>query len=84
MGESMEELSRLYWRCRRGMLELDLLLQGFLRDGYRQLEPQQRQQFVRLLELPDQTLFDYLLGFATVKEREFADVVEKIRHAAAP
>jgi antitoxin CptB len=78
-----EELSRLRWRCRRGMLELDLLLQGFLASGYGQLSASQQAQFARLLELSDQQLFDYLLGYATVREKELADVVERIRHTAA-
>jgi len=79
-----EELPRLRWRCRRGMLELDLLLQGFLEQGYEQLSAGQRECFVQLLELPDQQLFDYLLGFSPIRQRELADVVERIRHTAAP
>ena len=26
----MKELDRIRWRCRRGMLELDIVLQGFV------------------------------------------------------
>jgi antitoxin CptB len=73
--------ARLRWRCRRGMLELDLLLQGFLDKGFEQLDATGQGVFVRMLELPDQTLHEYLMGMAEVREREFADVVERIRHA---
>lgn len=76
-------MSRLRWRCRRGMLELDLLLQGFLDHGYETLESPQQKQFMRLLALPDQVLLQYLLGTENVKERELADVIERIRRAAA-
>ncbi len=55
-------MSRLHWKCRRGMLELDLLLQGFLDNGYESLDAAGREAFERLLELPDQALFERLLG----------------------
>mgnify|MGYP006301648159 CR=1 FL=1 len=74
---------RLYWRCRRGMLELDLLLQGFLEIGYPALGPDGRRAFERLLERPDRTLQAWLLGNETPDERELADVVAAIRGAAA-
>ncbi len=78
----MGDMERLRWRCRRGMLELDLLLQGFLEKGYAQLDAAQKESFSRLLELQDQTLQEYLLGMAEIKEKEFVDVIERIRHAA--
>ena len=34
----MSELARLRWKCRRGMLELDLLLRDFLDSGYQDLD----------------------------------------------
>lgn len=83
-ASTRETMDRLRWRCRRGMLELDLLLQGFLDSGYTALSEPQQECFVTLLELPDQTLFEYLMGYREVKERELADVVARIRHAAAP
>lgn len=78
----MSEMARLRWRCRRGMLELDLLLQGFLDNGYVELDEAQQNIFNRLLELPDQTLSEYLLGMHEIEEKEFIDVIERIRHAA--
>ncbi|MEJ2406361.1 MAG: succinate dehydrogenase assembly factor 2 [Candidatus Thiodiazotropha sp.] len=78
-----QEVSRLRWRCRRGMLELDLLLLGFLEHGYQQLDPVQQQCFERLLQLPDQTLYEQLMGDAEPGEKEFADVIKWIRSTAA-
>ncbi|MFO7592951.1 MAG: succinate dehydrogenase assembly factor 2 [Pseudomonadota bacterium] len=77
------EMSRLLWRCRRGMLELDLLLLAFLENGYERLEGDQRDRFSRLLELPDQTLLESLMGDSAVEQKEFADVIKRIRHATA-
>jgi antitoxin CptB len=78
----MSEMDRLRWRCRRGMLELDLLLQGFLEKGYEKLDVAQQEVFGRLLELQDQTLQEYLLGSTEIEQKEFVDVIKRIRHAA--
>jgi len=82
MDDVALSLSRLRWRCRRGMLELDLLLQGFLEHGFSALDEQGQCTFLRILELPDQTLHDYLMGNKEIRETEFIDVIERIRHAA--
>ena len=42
--EASEELNRLRWRCtRRAMLEMDLLLGGFLEKRFSSLTPEQAQ-----------------------------------------
>lgn len=76
------ERARLQWRCRRGMLELDLLLQGFLDHGYDALTAEQRCHFVQLLELPDQQLLDYLMEREIPKEGEYVELITQIRHTA--
>ena len=76
------ERNRLVWRCRRGILELDLLLRGFLEDGYEQMDEDGQGGFVKLLELPDQELFEYLLEQKNPKDGEIASVVEEICRTA--
>lgn len=48
---------RLRWRCRRGMLELDLVLGRFLQHYCAKLTAQQLAEFDVLLDLPDQELW---------------------------
>ena len=78
------ERSRLAWSCRRGMLELDLLLQGFLDYGYDALTEAQRTRFAQLLELNDQLLLDYLMEREIPREREDVELITKIRHTTRP
>ncbi|HTW37070.1 MAG TPA: succinate dehydrogenase assembly factor 2 [Steroidobacteraceae bacterium] len=52
----------LRWRCRRGMKELDLLLERFLEQHYDQALPERQRAFERLLRLPDPLLAELLLG----------------------
>lgn len=75
---------RLHWQCRRGMRELDILLQGFLERGYVDLDAAGRVAFAALLDCPDALLFDYLLGKSHPSDRALADVVARVRNAAAP
>ena len=74
--------AKLRWRCRRGMLELDLLLQGFLEHGYSSLPEQGQAAFQQLLTYPDQDLLEYLMARALPTDKDVADVVNCIRNAA--
>ncbi|MGB0458975.1 MAG: succinate dehydrogenase assembly factor 2 [Porticoccaceae bacterium] len=53
--------NRLLWASRRGMLELDLLLQPFVENHYDHLTDDDKQQFHLFLELEDQQLFQWLV-----------------------
>ncbi len=55
-----EDLRRLRWRCRRGLLELDLILLRFVDERYSVLTEAEQSGFQELLSLPDATLLDYL------------------------
>lgn len=55
--------TQLYWRCRRGGLELDLLLKHYLDNHYATASATQQAQFVALLELEDDRLLPALLLF---------------------
>lgn len=76
-GATDNEFRRLRWRCRRGLLELDLVLQGFLERRYGQLEQQERDVFLRLLELPDRVLLACLNG-ETAPHPQFEQIIKKI------
>lgn len=82
----MNELSmtRLAWQCRRGMLELDLLLTGFLEKDYEKLNNDSKQAFIELLDIVDTELLEYLMGRHVHKEAHIQHVIETIRQSAAP
>lgn len=80
---SQEYKSRLYWQCRRGMLELDDLLQGFFKKSIDTLSPQQLESFEALLKSPDDLLLEYLMERTIPVDAGMAQIVRKIRMAAA-
>jgi antitoxin CptB len=56
----MKQLERVRWRCRRGLLELDLVLQRFVDEYYAKLGDAERRQFETLLDLSDNELWDMI------------------------
>lgn len=72
------EWSRLQWRCRRGLLELDLVLQAFLHREYAALSAEEKQDLERLLALPDNTLLAYVQGRDKPEELELKQLLIKI------
>jgi antitoxin CptB len=73
-----ESLRRLRWQCRRGMLELDHLLLGFLEQGYRDLDPAGRAEFLELLGEQDQDLSDWFMSRRLPQDPKTAALVDHI------
>jgi antitoxin CptB len=55
-------LSRLKWRCRRGLLENDLFIARFFERHEDSLTQKQAQALETLMDLPDNDLLDLLLA----------------------
>jgi antitoxin CptB len=62
------ELSKLRWRCRRGMLENDLFVDRFFRDHEANLTTDQASGLLALMDLADNDLLDLLLVRKEPKE----------------
>ncbi|MES2218489.1 MAG: succinate dehydrogenase assembly factor 2 [Pseudomonadota bacterium] len=75
-------LSKLRWACRRGMLELDVLLGNFLEEAFATASTTDQALFVQLLDNNDQDLFTWLTGRATPENEKNAIIVAKIRDHA--
>lgn len=75
----IEAKSDYYWQCRRGMLELDLLLNNFVSKAADSLTQPQKESFELLLSYPDQTLLDLLLGNSIASDLSVSAMVKQIR-----
>ena len=69
------ELHRLRWKCRRGLLELDLLLHRYLERHC--ADP----QLSELLDLPDNDLWDIVALRSEDYPPHLKDVVARLRAA---
>jgi antitoxin CptB len=79
-----ERLRRLQWQCRRGMLELDHLLRGFLDHRWADLDEPGRQAFEALLAQPDPLIHDWLLGYGLPPEPGLRALVALLREQGEP
>jgi antitoxin CptB len=68
---------RLSWKCRRGLLELDLVLARFIPI----LKDEDVQPLHALLELPDNDLWDIIVGRSDDYDRRFEETVARLRAA---
>jgi len=66
------------WGARRGMLELDLVLEPFVTARYAALDHADRSRFQRLLQCEDQDLFAWLLQREQPADEELAAIVHQI------
>ena len=77
----MRELDRIRWHCRRGMLELDLVLNAFVERMFGRLDAGQIDAFRDLLEYPDQELLDLIMRRAEPENATVRGVLEMVRCA---
>lgn len=73
--------SRLKWACRRGMLELDLMLLPYAEGAYPGLSEAEQAHFDEFLDSGDQDLFDWLMGKKDA-EPNFQGIVQEVREYA--
>jgi len=73
------EVNRMRWAARRGMLELDLLLEPFVNEHYANLSATDRALFERFMTCQDQDLYAYLMQRVQPEDPAFADLVVTIR-----
>ena len=59
---SGDDAARLRWRCRRGIKELDVLMERFVQDCLPRLPPGLVPALERLLDEPDNDLLDWIIG----------------------
>jgi antitoxin CptB len=74
-------LQRLRWRCRRGLLELDIVLGRFVERQYGGLDEAQKVDFDVLLDLPDTTLWDRITGKESAEHETQRKMLELINAA---
>ena len=76
-------LSRLRWRCRRGMRELDVVLQRYLDVHYGAASAAEQRAFEELLDQQDPQLLSFLMGRERPTDPDQVHVIAKLTHAVA-
>ena len=70
--------SQLRWRCRRGMRELDVLLERYLRERYPSAPAAEQQAFAALLDLPDPELLAFVMRQRVPADPHWVHVIAQL------
>lgn len=72
--------NRILWDCRRGMLELDIVLAQFMEQYFSGLSVREIEVFTRLLACPDPDLWALIQGGKSREnDHEMARVINLLR-----
>ena len=80
----MSEKSRIRWLCRRGMKELDVLLERFVATEYDDLEERERAGLLALVQLEDPDLYALIMEREQPADVIQADLLRRIRQFKRP
>lgn len=72
------DIKRLGWHCRRGMLELDVVLAPFLNQHFRELDLEDQQRFEALIACEDQDIFSWVMGHSVPADADIKRIVDII------
>ncbi|CAI8321522.1 succinate dehydrogenase assembly factor 2 [Porticoccaceae bacterium] len=75
--------NRLMWASRRGMLELDLILQPFVENTFDSLSENDQLRFEALLEREDTQLFVWLMKREQPSDPDSQRIVQIIHESRA-
>ncbi|MCC4800746.1 succinate dehydrogenase assembly factor 2 [Enterovibrio norvegicus] len=73
-----EDKARVKWACRRGMLELDVIIMPFFEECFDDLTEAEKRDFVALLECDDPDLFTWLMGHTRSESPVLSAMTDKI------
>jgi len=84
LGRALSTHARIRWRCRRGMRELDLLLERFVSSALDELDEPDLRRFEALLDEPDQDILDWLWGARRPADPDTARIVAIVKRHLGP
>ena len=73
------DTEQLRWQCRRGMLELDFVLERYLRDHFATASADDKRRFQQLLSAQDPELQVWLLNGVPHDDPAFQPLIDAIR-----
>ena len=68
----------LRWQCRRGLKELDVLLEPFMEEHYRDLPEDEQQLFRRLLEQEDVDLLAWFMQYLRPEDPDLERMIHVV------
>lgn len=77
----MSQRSRILWRCRRGLREMDILLQDYLEVYYDTLSTRDQNTFEELLDEADLDILSWIMQ-KSFPDEKYVGIITAIRESA--
>ena len=74
-----DKKARLLWRCRRGIKEMDIILQEFINVSYDQLNNEDKNAFSKLLDEQDLDILNWIMGKDKPANDRLANIINIIK-----
>ena len=74
-----KKVNKLLWQSRRGMLEVDLILENFIKTKYQLISKEKQLLFERLLDYSDKELFNAFFGVNIYIDKKFKGLIDEIK-----
>lgn len=78
-SQTQLKMKKLQWQCRRGMLELDVILIPFLETHFSALGTESQALFEELLTQPDPDLYTWIMGYGKCEFENLRPIIATIR-----
>lgn len=79
MSDINHQIKKLRWQCRRGMLELDVILIPFLERYFEKLNEGEQTAFEALLLEADPDIYTWIMGFGACDKPELSSIIATVR-----
>lgn len=74
-----DKKARLLWRCRRGIKEMDIILQDFVNNSYEQLSNENKNAFSNLLDEQDLDILNWIMGKSEPADSKLIGIINIIK-----
>ena len=75
----LNKKSHLIWRCRRGIKEMDIIFQDFIKNSYDQLSNSNKNAFSKLLDQQDLDILNWIIGKDNPRDSELVEIISIIK-----
>lgn len=71
-------LRKVRWKCRRGMRELDRIMERYLDARWSEAPTAERDEFLSLLDVQDDKLFQWFMGYEPCTDERYRNIIERV------
>lgn len=84
MRELTPEERKLFWHARRGLKELDVFFEPFMREHYLLLPEHEQRMVFKLMACEDPDLLAWVMGYDQPSDPDIAHIIRVIHERVGP